>query len=259
MTAITISQVLDSYDENNTVQKNNTTIDLIEKQIACFESGSSALAYRSFRSARFSLIKNIKRNKNVNVLSFEPYTNWTSDIKALERIGVQVKYTDYYELDELSEKLLLQKINIIYLSTIHTKKITIHDFNYIIHTAHINNVEVIFDNSFGALGSIYAPIADCADYVITNVSETDTFKNTLIGAFVVKSYSVAESSLNIFEEHWIEKIKHKRGISFANKVLINIKEDRIVTLLEEERSRQLEYSKVALTISKWLSPSQCQA
>jgi O-acetylhomoserine/O-acetylserine sulfhydrylase len=254
MTAITMPQVLDSYDENNTLQKNNnTTINLIEKQIACFESGSAALAYRSFRSARFSLIKNIKKNKNVIVLSFEPYISWAEDINALERIGVKVKFIDYYELDELKEKLLLQKIDIIYLGTIHTQKITIQDFNYIIHTAHINNVDVIFDNSFGALGSIYAPISNGADYVITKVSETVTFKNTLIGAFVVKGYSLAESRLNIFEEYWIEKIKHKRGITFKNKVLINIKKDRIVTILEEERRRQLEYSKVALTISKWLS------
>jgi len=252
MTAITISSPVNIPTVNHVDDQNGNAIDLLENQIALYESGSEALAYKSFRSARFSLIKNIRKDNHVNILSFEPQDSWARDIKVLQRIGANISYIDHYEMEELNERLLFLNIDVVYINTLHSQRITPHDFQYIIYTAHLYNIRVIFDNSQGALGTIYAPIADQADYVLTNVSNIGIFKNTRIGSFVVKGFSEIRNTSILFHETWIHKIKRNRIHVHKKKILISMNEKRIHEILEEERKKQLEYSKAALLISKWL-------
>ncbi|MGN6645190.1 MAG: PLP-dependent transferase, partial [Cytophaga sp.] len=182
MTAITISDLYNhAHIKVNELPKTITNEDLLlelEKQVAILEGGKNALAKKTFRSARFSLIKHLLAVKHGNVLSFESRKQWEADAIIYKRIGTNIIFVEDHSADEWENLLAQHAVSIIYISTIQQQTLTIEDFGYIIYKAHLADIPVIFDNTHGGLGHIYAPLIDGADFVLTDVSASPTiFKN----------------------------------------------------------------------------------
>jgi len=190
MTAITISDrnnhAFSAINISTQPVSNNEHLLEVEKQIAFLERGVNAVAKKSFRSARFSLIKNLVSGKGGNVLSFQSKSHWEQDEIIYKRKNVNIFYAENYSSDEWENVLIKNKISIVYVGTIEQKTLALIDYGYIITKVHEANVPVIFDNTYGGLGHIYTPLLDGADFVLTDVSAIPLFKNNPIKAFIIE-------------------------------------------------------------------------
>ena len=116
MTAITISNHTNqSFSEINKISESISTTEYlleVEKQISILEGGINAVAKKSFRSARFSLIKSILTNGG-NVLSFQSKLAWKNDEIIYKRKGIKIIYTEDYSGDEWENVLNNKNIEVI--------------------------------------------------------------------------------------------------------------------------------------------------
>lgn len=260
MTAITISDLYtNAHIKINEAPKTITNEDLLvalEKEVAILEGGKHALAKKSFRSARFTLIKNILATKNGNILSFQSKQQWQSDESIYKRIGTNIIYTEDYSADEWESLLTQKNVSIIYISTIQQQTLAIQDFGYIIHKAHQANVPVIFDNTFGGLGHVYAPLLDGADFVLTDVtSSTTIFKNIPIQAFIIEGIASLNSISNVYVSgnSFIEHVKKNRVLPLKNNYIIPDSENYIGKVLKKEARKHGDFSRTANYVARWLN------
>ncbi|MCR6642643.1 MAG: PLP-dependent transferase [Sporocytophaga sp.] len=154
----------------------------IEKKVAISESGIEALAFKSIRSARYTLIKNIVGERK-NILTFH-LGEW--EIEAFKRNGINLFFAKDYSEISLKEIIASNNIGVIFLETIDSLTLAVEDLSHIIEQAHQSLIPVVINNSAGGLGKIFNPLEIGADYVITSVKNYSMFNNTAIGAFVVQ-------------------------------------------------------------------------
>jgi len=260
MTAITISDLYtNAHIKINEAPKTITNEDLLielEKQVAVLEGGKHALAKKTFRSARFTLIKNILTTNKGNILSFQSKQQWEADEIIYKRIGTNIIYTEDYSSDEWENLLIEKNVSIIYISTIQQQTLAIHDFGYIIHKAHQANIPVVFDNTFGGLGHVYAPLLDGADFVLTDVSSSASiFKNIPIQAFIVEGIAALTSKKDVYVSgsSFIERLKKGRVLPIKNNYIIPDSENYIGKILKKEARKHGDFSRTANYAARWLN------
>ena len=261
MTAITISDLYNhAHIKLDATPKTITNEDLLfelEKQIAILEGGKNALAKKTFRSARFTIIKNLLSVQQGNILSFQSKQQWESDEIIYKRIGTSIIYVEDYSLDEWENLLAQNNISIIYISTIQQQTLAINDFGYIIHRAHQSNIPVVFDNTHGGLGHVYAPLIDGADFVLTDVSASSSiFKNIPIQAFIIEGVTpVAALGENAYlsGSSFLGKLKQNRVLPLKNSFIIPDSENYIGKLLKKEARKQGDFSRTANYVARWLN------
>ena len=260
MTAITISDLYPNVQINiNAGTQSLTYQELVvelEKEIAILEGGKYALAHKTFRAARFTLIRNLVSIKQGNILSFQSKYEWEDDEIIYKRIGTNIIHAEDYSLDEWEVLLEQKNISILYISTLQQKTLAINDFGYIIHKAHKANIPVIFDNTYGGLGHIYAPLIDGADFILTDVSSVSSiFKNLPIKAFIVEGIRPITSlpDTHAFEYTFLEKLKLKRKITVQNSLIVPESENYIGKLLKKEARKKGDFSRTANYVARWLN------
>jgi len=258
MTAITISDrnnhALSAINISTQPVSNNEHLLEVEKQIAFLEKGVNAVAKKSFRSARFSLIKNLLSKETGNVLSFQSKSHWEQDEIIYKRKNITVFYTENYSSDEWENILLQNKISIIYIGTIEQNTLALIDYGYIIARAHEANIPVIFDNTYGGLGHIYAPLLDGADFVLTDVSAIPLFKNNPINAFIIEgAKGIMHSNEDILlGKSILSKLKSNRIVSNKNTYILAENGNFIQKLLAKEAGKYGDYSRTANYVARWL-------
>jgi hypothetical protein len=258
MTAITISNRTNQTFSDITkiaqeVSSNEYLLE-VERQIANLEGGINAVAKKTFRSARFSLIKNIVPQGG-NVLSFQSKLAWENDEIIYKRKGISILYTENFSEDEWENVLTTKNISLVYVPTIHQERLSIQDYGYIIQKAHQINVPVVFDNTHGGLGYIYAPLKDGADFVLTDQSSSELFQNQLIHSFIVEGANgiLHTSKDKMLGRTLLDKQKSVRVLNDKWTYLLAERQNFVEKTVKKEASKKGEYSRTTNYVARWLN------
>jgi hypothetical protein len=257
MTAITLSNrpvyTLSEINKiSHSISTNHQLLE-VEKQIASIEGGVNALAKKTFRSARFSLIKNLLP-KGGTVLSFQSKREWLEDAAIFQRKSVSIIYTENYSADDW-ESILTNAIDVVYISTIQQQTLNVQDYGYIIQKAHSLNIPVVFDNTFGGLGHIYSPLKDGADFVLIDTSSIELFSKHRVHAFIVEGENgiLHSNKDKVLGKTVLGVQKNNRILHTKWTYLFADKEDYLEKLVKKASRKFGDYSRTANYVARWLN------
>ena len=222
------------------------------------EAATNALLAKSFSSARFTLLKNLANSNPLRVLSYEPASSWKKDLFAYNRYQITIIYREKFSELSLSEILKTQTIDAVYLSSIHSETLVVENHHSIISQSHSFKIPVVFDNTAGAFGSVYQPLAYEADYVITDTAES-SFAKSGIGAYIAEGFPQASlrNCLAAITQHTpVQDLKKKRILLKKQPFLLPKDKNAFANQLHREVHKNKTFAKNAFTLAKWLNQSE---
>lgn len=248
-TALTVQPANDLRELN--IYDSSYQLSTLEKQLAYLEGGYNSLAAKSFRSARFSLIRQLAENKPYRILSYEPLAAWAGDLAVYKRFDIEIIYADKYAESSIKEIARVEKIDLVYIASISSDTLAVENHERIISQAHAASVQVVFDNTAGGLGSIARPLTKHADYVLVNTEES-LYSKTGIGAYIAEGL-VPHNADGLSSSSLLDRLKQKRAHVKKQLFLIPLDEEAIATHLQKEAKIQQVYAKNTFTLAKWLN------
>ncbi|MBC7400367.1 MAG: O-acetylhomoserine aminocarboxypropyltransferase/cysteine synthase [Mucilaginibacter sp.] len=163
----------------------NPTTDVFEKRIAALEGGVAALATASGQSAQFLALNNILQVGDNFVTSPFLYGGSYNQFKvAFKRLGIEARFAKD-DTAESIETLIDDKTKAIYLETIGNPGFTIADFDKVAAVAKKHDLPLIVDNTFGAAGYLFRPLAHGANVVVESATKWIGGHGTTIGGVIV--------------------------------------------------------------------------
>lgn len=163
----------------------NPTTDVFEKRIAALEGGVAAVAVSSGQAAQFVALNNILQAGDNLVTSSHLYGGTYNQFKvAFKRLGIDVKFANGIYPQSI-ESLIDGKTKAIYLEAIGNPEFSVADFEAISKIAKSHNIPLVVDNTFGAAGFIFKPIAHGADVVVASATKWIGGHGTSIGGVIV--------------------------------------------------------------------------
>ncbi len=163
----------------------NPTSDVFEKRVAALEGGVAALAVSSGQAAQFIALNNILQAGDNFVSSSHLYGGTYNQFKvAFKRLGITVKFADADQPNDFEEKIDANT-KAIYLETIGNPSFSIVDFEKISAIAKKHDLPLIVDNTFGAAGYLFQPIAHGANVVVQSATKWIGGHGTSIGGVIV--------------------------------------------------------------------------
>ena len=165
----------------------NPTNDVFEKRIAALEGGVAALAVGSGQAAQFIALSTILGAGDNFISTSFLYGGTYNQFKvSFKRIGIEVRFAERDQADEF-EKLIDDKTKAIYLETIGNPEFNIPDFDEIAALADRHGLPLIVDNTFGAAGYLFRPIAHGAAVVVASATKWIGGHGSSIGGVIVDS------------------------------------------------------------------------
>ena len=163
----------------------NPTTDVFEQRIAALEGGVAALATSSGQAAQFLALNNILQAGDNFVSTSFLYGGTYNQFKvAFKRIGIEARFAKG-DSPEAFEKLIDAKTKAIYLETIGNPEFNIPDFEAIAALAKKHYIPLVVDNTFGAGGYLFQPIAHSANIVTASATKWIGGHGTSIGGVIV--------------------------------------------------------------------------
>jgi len=163
----------------------NPTTDVFEKRIAALEGGVAALATASGQAAQFIALTNILEVGDNFVSTSYVYGGTYNQFKVqFKRLGIQAKFVAGDNPHDF-EKAIDSKTKAIYLETIGNPEFNIPDFEAIAAIAKKNDIPLIVDNTFGAGGYLFKPLAHGANIVVESATKWIGGHGTSIGGVIV--------------------------------------------------------------------------
>lgn len=163
----------------------NPTTDVFEKRIAALEGGLAALAVASGQAAQFIALHNILQAGDSLLSSSHIYGGTYNQFKvAFKRLGIQVDFANPDEPKTFEEKIT-DKTKAIYLETIGNPAFSIPDFEKIVAIAKKFDIPLIVDNTFGAAGYLFKPLAHGANIVVESATKWIGGHGNSIGGVIV--------------------------------------------------------------------------
>ena len=163
----------------------NPTTDVFEKRIAALEGGVAALAVGSGQAAQFIALNNILQAGDNFVSSSHLYGGTYNQFKvAFKRLGIDVRFADGINPDSI-EQLIDSKTKAIYVEAIGNPEFSVADFEKISKIAKSYDIPLVVDNTFGAAGFIFKPIAHGEDVVVASATKWIGGHGTSIGGVIV--------------------------------------------------------------------------
>jgi O-acetylhomoserine (thiol)-lyase len=250
----TIREQVQSDLQELNIYDSGFLLESIENKLAILEGGANAIVVKSFRSARFSLLKQIAQDAPLRVLSYEPASQWADDLAVLNRKNITIIYANEFPEHYLPQLIKNEKINAVYIATINSETLAVENHNVIIAQAHTANVPVIFDNTKGALGAIYRPLTQEADFVLVKTTDSSLNKSG-IGAFIAEGYSGVRStkSIEVFNNTAVQALKKRRTPIRKQRFLISEDEQSFDNRLQNEIQNTRAHAKNTFTLAKWLN------
>lgn len=163
----------------------NPTTDVFEKRLAALEGGVAAVATASGQAAQFLALNNILQSGDNFVSTSFLYGGTYNQFKvAFKRIGIEARFTKG-DTPEAFEKLIDSKTKAIYLETIGNPEFNIPDFEGIAAVAQKHDIPLVVDNTFGAGGYLFNPIAHGANIVTSSATKWIGGHGTSIGGIII--------------------------------------------------------------------------
>ncbi|WP_026954022.1 O-acetylhomoserine aminocarboxypropyltransferase/cysteine synthase family protein [Algoriphagus vanfongensis] len=163
----------------------NPTTDVFEKRLAALEGGVAAVATASGQAAQFLALNNIlQAGENFVSTSFLYGGTYNQFKVAFKRIGIEARFAKG-DSSEAFEKLIDTKTKAIYLETIGNPEFNIPDFEGIAAVAKKHDIPLVVDNTFGAGGYLFNPIAHGANIVTHSATKWIGGHGTSIGGVII--------------------------------------------------------------------------
>ncbi len=163
----------------------NPTTDVFEKRIAALEGGVAALAVGSGQAAQFIALNNILQAGDNFVTTSYLYGGTYNQFKvAFKRLGIEARFADG-DKPESFEPLIDANTKALYLETIGNPEFNVPDFERIAAIAQKHDLPLIVDNTFGAGGYFFRPLAHGANIVVESATKWIGGHGTSIGGVIV--------------------------------------------------------------------------
>ncbi len=165
----------------------NPTSDAFEKRIAALYGAAGALAVSSGHAAQFVALTNILQNGDNFVSSPYLYGGSHNQFRVtLKKLGIEARFAKDDQPEDF-EELIDENTKAIYLETIGNPGLNVPDFDAIVEVANRHTIPVIVDNTFGAGGYLFNPIAHGATIVVDSATKWIGGHGTSIGGVIVDS------------------------------------------------------------------------
>jgi O-acetylhomoserine (thiol)-lyase len=163
----------------------NPTTDVFEKRIAALEGGVAALATASGQAAQFIALNNILQAGDNFVSTSFLYGGTYNQFKvAFKRLGIEARFVKG-DKAEAFEALIDAKTKALYIETIGNPGFNIPDFEAIAAVAKKHQIPLVVDNTFGAAGYLFQPIAHGANVVVASATKWIGGHGNSIGGVIV--------------------------------------------------------------------------
>jgi O-acetylhomoserine (thiol)-lyase len=163
----------------------NPTNDVFEQRIAALEGGVAAVATSSGQAAQFLALNNLVQAGDNFVSTSYLYGGTHNQFKvAFKRLGVDVRFGNGDDIDSFLP-LIDAKTKAIYLETIGNPRLNIPDFEKFAALAQQHNIPLVVDNTFGAGGYLFKPLAHGANVVVNSATKWIGGHGTSIGGVVI--------------------------------------------------------------------------
>jgi len=163
----------------------NPTTDVLEKRLAALEGGVAAVATSSGQAAQFLALNNILQAGDNFVTTSFLYGGTHNQFKvSFKRLGIEARFAKGNEV-EYFQKLIDEKTKAIYLETIGNPEFNIPDFEAIAALAKKFDLPLIVDNTFGAGGYLFQPLAHGANIVTSSATKWIGGHGTSIGGIII--------------------------------------------------------------------------
>jgi len=193
----------------------NPTTDAFERRIAALEGGVAAVALSSGQAAQTLAILNLAQAGDNIVASASLYGGTFALFRhTLPRLGIQVRFVDGSNLDELAAAID-DKTKAVYYETIGNPKLDVPDLRRVADVAHAAGVPLVVDNTF-ATPYLCRPFEHGADIVVHSATKWIGGHGTSIGGIVVDSGKFDWAASARFHDFYVAPEPAYHGLSFAN-------------------------------------------
>ena len=163
----------------------NPTTDVFEQRLAALEGGVAALATSSGQAAQFIALNNFLQAGDNFVSSPFIYGGTYNQFKvAFKRLGIDVRFAEDDSAEKLEEKID-ETTKAIYLETIGNPRLNIPDFDKVAALAKKYDIPLVVDNTFGAGGYLFNPIAHGANIVVHSATKWIGGHGTSLGGVII--------------------------------------------------------------------------
>lgn len=163
----------------------NPTTDVFEKRIAALEGGVAAVATGSGQAAQFLALNNILRDGDNFVSTSFLYGGTYNQFKvAFKRLGIEARFAES-DQPEHFEQLIDENTKALYLETIGNPGFNVPDFEAIGALAKKYDIPLVVDNTFGAGGYLFQPLAHGANVVTASATKWIGGHGTSIGGVII--------------------------------------------------------------------------
>jgi O-acetylhomoserine/O-acetylserine sulfhydrylase len=163
----------------------NPTTDVFEKRIAALEGGVAAVAVASGQAAQFVALNNILQAGDNFVTASHLYGGTYNQFKvAFKRLGIEVRFAEGIDPVSIEERIDTNT-KAIYLEAIGNPEFSVADFEAIARIAKTYDIPVVVDNTFGAAGFLFKPLAHGADIVVASATKWIGGHGTSVGGVIV--------------------------------------------------------------------------
>jgi O-acetylhomoserine (thiol)-lyase len=163
----------------------NPTTDVFEKRIAALEGGVAAVATGSGLAAQFLALNNIMEAGDNLISTTYLYGGTYNQFKvAFKRIGIEARFANGHS-PEAFEALIDDRTKAIYIETIGNPEFNVPDFEAIAAVAKKHGIPLVVDNTFGAGGYLFKPLAHGANVVTSSATKWIGGHGTSVGGIIV--------------------------------------------------------------------------
>lgn len=164
----------------------NPTTDVLEQRISALEGGVGALAVASGSAAVTYAILNIAGAGDEIVSAGTLYGGtYTLFSATLPKLGIKTIFVDPDEPESFAQAITA-KTKAIYIETIGNPSINLIDIEKVANIAHLHQIPLIIDNTFGT-PYLIRPISFGADIVVHSATKFIGGHGTSIGGLIVDS------------------------------------------------------------------------
>ncbi|MBI1184733.1 aminotransferase class I/II-fold pyridoxal phosphate-dependent enzyme [bacterium] len=163
----------------------NPTTDVFEQRVAALEGGKAAVAVGSGQAAQFIALNNLLSAGDNFVASPYLYGGSYNQFKvAFKRLGIEARFAKSDRAEDL-EKHIDEHTKAIYVETIGNPHFNIPDFDKVAALARKYDLPLVVDNTFGAAGYLFKPVAHGADVVTASATKWIGGHGNSIGGVIV--------------------------------------------------------------------------